>query len=65
MIRKLEDWLPEYMVEGLFHSVGKTRHVEGEFYKNTMWIENNKGEGTEIPLMEFEAMLKQLFDKHF
>jgi len=62
---KIDDHLPIVRVNVGCYSVGRMRYAKGEYNKNNYWIEKRNGEGTEIPLPEFEKALQDLFDKHF
>ena len=62
---KIEDRLPDVMVQALFHSIGRMRYYPGEYHKNDLWIENGDGEGTSVPMPIVEKMLKELFDRYY
>ena len=64
-VDRITDNLPEHLVQSLFYSVGRMKYDLDEYDCNDIWIENSQGEGTTVPLLEFEAALDKLFKKHF
>ena len=61
MADKITDTLPENMVQLGEYNIGIMGDYKGKPYKNSLWVENSLGEGTEIPMDKVEKLIAEEF----